>query len=225
MAWNGHIFEVVNIYGKHYEGQNQIGISVDGTEHEISMILYHPVDPRLIESDCEGALLAESNGDDDGWLFHHCDQDYMRDREIELRSGVIAVLQPTIDTLIESVITATDTKPRDWPIGEPWENRLVRRLRLNEMLGFRDKVIDCILEDARDNHIGWYHQNQHSSHLYNLVHDCIATTYRDNADTYSNVSTQIIQAAGTLSPHNYETRWDKVARLERERKAKAESNE
>lgn len=225
VAWNGHTFEVIDVNFRVVSGGTMLKIWLEGESHEINMLLHYPVDSRLTEEDCEGATLAEPNDDNDGWLFTQGNADHMRDREIELRAGLVAVLQPTIDRMIESVVTATENKPRDWPIGTPWENKLVRRTRLDEMLSFRDKAIACLLDEARERHIGWYHQNDAKSHLHNLVHDCIATTYRENSDTFSNVSSQIMQAAATLAPHAYETRWDKAARLKKEAAAREAENE
>lgn len=230
-AWNGHQFETVrckvfrrdsftntsNVIAQYAQGER--------SPFEREMIVYYPIDPRINKKDIHGATEPKSNAAGDGWLFYHDDADHMRDREVELRAGLVAVLQPEIDNLFESVVTATDTKPSDWPLGIPWENRLTRRLKLNDILKFRTEATKCLLTEARKRHVGWYHQNPHKSHLHNLVHDCITTVLRVEGNPYSRVYAEIRNAAVSLAPHLYETRWEQEARLERERKAAADAAE
>lgn len=229
LLWNGHEFELGDFYvaGEYWQNKNSWLVEVTPRDPdtmrrpvETLMHIYYPVDPRTNETDWKGANRAYANETNDAWLPAHDDADHMRDREVELRAGLVAVLQPEIDKLVQSVLTASDSKPSNWPLGIPWETRQTRRVKLDDILRFRDAAIECLLEEARERHIGWYHQHPHLSHLHDLVHDCITTTLRAEGNPYSRVFTEIRRAAVSLAPHAYETRWDREARLEAEAKAK-----
>ena len=73
--FNGHSFEVA---GYTWHGPEDIGL-VWPTPHESLMLLYCPVDPRIVEEDVRGARRAFPNADNTGWLFEHCDNDAMVD--------------------------------------------------------------------------------------------------------------------------------------------------
>ena len=221
--WNGHQFEICGFkifripptsstwYYRLWDPEVGLHLPIESTP-----ILYYPLDPRTNRTDWEGATRAYPNEDNTAWLPEHDDADHMRDREVELRAGLVAVLQPVIDDLEEAVLTATDNKPSNWPLGEPWENRLTRRLKLNDVLRFRKEATKCLLAEARKRHIGWYQQNPEKSHLHDLVHDCITTTLRAEGNPYSRVFSELRDAAVSLAPHAYETRWDQEARLKAE---------
>lgn len=222
--WNGHEFEVMGwvISSSHTEGYDwefEPGFDEAGEAGhttEFHMWLYYPIDPRTTRKDWEGATRAYANETNTGWLPAHADADHMHDREVELRAGIVAVFQPQLDNLLQAVLTATDNKPRDWPIGTPWETRQTRRLRFQKLIEFRDAAITCAITEARERHIGWYHQHPEESHLHHLVHDCITTTLAKAGDAYTVVYGEIRAAAVSLALHPYETRWDRAARLKAE---------
>lgn len=229
VLWNGHEFRIGDLridYGKPFSGEWHVSArtpddDVPERPVEYRMYAYFPIDPRTNEKDWHGATSAYANATNDGWLPAHCDNDHMLDREVELRAALVAVLQPEIDNLLQAVLTATDNKPSDWPIGTPWETRQTRRLKYQTMLKFREDATKCLLTEARSRYIGWYHQNPHESHLHNLVHDCITTTLRAENSPYTTIYTEVRNAAVSLAPHTYETRWDKKARLKAEAEAEA----
>ena len=212
VLWNGHEFEVIPLkYIAHNSRLWFYDLAVEDV-YELSMHFYFPIDPRTVAKDWRGAIKAYPNETNDAWLPEHCDNDHMMDREVELRSGLVSVFQPIIDKLTISVLTATANKPSDWPIGIPWETPLVRRLKLQELITFRDTIIQCLLKEARDRPIGWYHQNPHESHLHSLLQDCITRTNGDGS-TYSSVQGEIQSAITSLTTHTYERTWERKARL------------
>ena len=174
---------------------------------------YYPLDSRLVEKDIRRATRAKTNAAGDAWLFYHLDEDYMDDREVEIRAGVTAVFQPVIDELILGVLTATDTKPTSWPIGVPWETRNVRRNKAQLLVDFRNKAVATAIAAARERYIGWYQQNEADSHLHSLISAAITATKKAHqaARTFNIVDDKIANALKSLTEHTYLSRWDQEA--------------
>ena len=234
VGWNGHQFEILDFTVENFGEDWNLGLNYnDDNYHSVSlyesnMLVYYPLDPRTNETDWRGAILAKPNKTNTAWIPEHCDTDYMQDREVEIVSIIRTSFQPEIDELDYLVKIATDNKPRNWPIGTPWENRTVRLLKWLYLTQFREEVVKQAIKDARERYIGWYHQNPHLSHLHNIVHDSITKVAHASSEktSYIQIQENVRKTAASLAPHQYETRWDREARLERERKAKeAETNE
>ena len=226
VAWNGHLFEVVALRAETYNDQPKIEFMLHDEEHEWWSKIYYPIDQRLSERDCDGATLAVANSDNNAWLFLHCDQDYMRDREMELRSAIITLFQPYVDKLTMAVLATPAKRPTNAPIGVPWESQLSKRVKLDNLTTIREQIIACALKHVRELHIGAYHQAPHGSHIFERVRTCIAKAAFIHKFTqsaaYASVSGEMSAIIAEVSnPHDYETRWDKAARV----KAEAAANE
>ena len=218
LIWNGHEFEIGDVsIGVGLNEEWRIHVAPYGDTmarpSEQTMHGYFPVDLRTNEKDWRRAIKAYPNETNTAWLPEHCDNDHMVDREVELRAGLVGVLQPFINKLDVSVHTATDSKPSNWPLGIPWETRTVRRLKLQSLIDFLDKALECLLTEARDRPIGWYHQNPHESHLHNLIRNCILSTLNNPNNNFSTITSEVNSAATGLATHKYERAWDRRARL------------
>lgn len=209
-SWRGHEFQVVHVrMGSFERGRAWIQqLPYEGFPPASHFDIYYPVDPRMKKVDIHGATRAYVNPGNDGWLFEHADADHMRDREIEIRGGIVGAFQHKVDEATYAVLTATATRPSDWPIGTPWETEQTRRLKLASLTAFREKCVAKALADARERHIGWYHQNERESHLHTLVRDSITNTLA--AGSYPTISGMVNDVVEELDPHEYETRWDRL---------------
>ena len=205
-GWNGHEFETLG--GE--VGRWQFYLE---DNWEQGLIIYYPIDPRMTEEDIKGATLAYPNATNDGWLFAHCDADFHLDQEVRIKADIISLFQPGLDVRMSTVITARDTLQT--AALEKWQ----------KVVDFRSAVINRAETNARNVHLGWYHQNPHESHLHSLILSAIEGTkeHWDNTPAlkYSTVSGVVDPIIHALkNPHPYETRWDMAARLEAEKKAK-----
>lgn len=172
------------------------------------MELYYPLDPRIVREDIEDATRVWPNESNTGWLFQRGDADHMHDREIEIRSGLVAVFQPEIDKAVYAVLTATATRPSDWPIGTPWETEQTRRVKLNSLTTFRDSCIARALAGARDRYIGWYHHHPHESHLHTLIGDSIGAQLVSGS--HGDIADAVGRVVNGLDTYDYETRWGRL---------------
>ena len=209
-AWNGHEFEVLEAL---FIARGSTAVAIFRDTYEYEMLIHFPIDPRMIPSDIAGATRAYPNADNDGWLFAHCDADYHLDQEVRIKADIISLFQPGLDVRMSTVITARDTLQT--AALEKWQ----------KVLHFRTAVINRAETNARNVHLGWYHQNPHESHLHSLILSAIEGTkeHWDNTPAlkYSTVSGVVDPIIHALkNPHPYETRWDMAARLEAEKKAK-----
>ena len=101
-AFNGHQFEVRQCLVSQVADRSDGSYAYirwsthdDGQQpHEQSMEIKYPIDPRMILSDVEGAASAKHNADGTAWVFHHCDEDYMRDRESLLVAALTDAFAP-----------------------------------------------------------------------------------------------------------------------------------
>ena len=221
VAWNGHQFEVVRLHAEFREEKTRIYLLVEDEPHEFRMQMYFPVDPRTTVTDWDGAIDAVANSDNDGWLPIPCHNQYMTDREIELRSGIVAAFQPEIDELSVHVIIGLGTESHQRPLGIPWESNQTRRTKLQFLIDFRNKVIECAVAEARERHIGWYHQNPDKSHLHGIIKGCVETVRDKPGESWTTISSNIRDVLSSLQTHEYETRWDRDSRLKKEAAAKA----
>ena len=88
-AWNGHEFE---LFPGFIQDESTWILFKDMWEQ--SVLVHHPIDPRMTEADVAGATVAYPNADNTGWLFAHCDNDYMRDRESHLVATMTDAFAP-----------------------------------------------------------------------------------------------------------------------------------
>ena len=231
VAWNGHEFEVISLsVHARSPGGLEWGIEIAVSDEndnwtnlvESFMRVYYPIDPRTNATDWRGAVRAYLNKAKTHWLPEHCDEDYMRDREVEIIAVLRSTFTPHIEELDRQWKITPATKPSSWPIGTPFESRAVKFLKWDTLRTFREEAIKCAITEARERYIGWYHQHPHLSHVHNLAHDCITTTLaKAPANKYALVAGEIRNAAVSLAPHAYERRWDREARLKAEAEAAA----
>ena len=175
-----------------------------------------PVDPRMERVDIDGATRIYENATGDGWLFAHTDSKFHHEREIELVALITALFQPEIDGRLADAISAA-----------PHDNAraLANRVLWDRLLKYRDKVIECARKELRDHHIGYYHQNEEISYMYEAVLRCIHQAiffdrFVDSVE-YTSIKPSIDSVVSKVNLHPRETRWDKVARI----KAEAEARE
>ena len=225
-AWNGHEFETIEVVTHGYDARQKENYfyfkrQASGEEY---MEVYYPLDPRMTRQDIAGAIRAYPNTDNTGWLFQHCDQDYMRDQEYRLRSAVHTAFEFEIDKArwevdnrIHTVFIINNDANRS-AVG------LARRVHKG-LQDFRHEVAVEIVRDHRKRHIGWYHQNPQHAHLHDPLAKAIrAVKARWEADWAHEtrihvgpIISKVLEQVTIL--FNYETRWDMAARLEAEKKA------
>ena len=168
-AWNGHEFEAIQVkatYSAEYQVFSIKPVVSEGTEgddypvssEEQSMVLYYPIDPRMIRSDVAGATFVFPNADNDGWLFGHCDKDYMIDHEYKLLAAVTSSFERQDallhNELMESYSSALANNDNS--------NRLdvqLARQTYRDLGRFREDVKAAVLSEARMRFIGWYQTN------------------------------------------------------------------
>lgn len=222
--WNGHEFEVGSFYvpndAPNSEGEWTVTLYDFGQDHvrrvpsENVVHLYYPVDPVIVEKDVRGAVEAYANPDNTAWLFRHCGNKHMLDREVEIGSAVVRAFAPGIDKLQQACnlqLRLYARNPSDTSAGS---REQAARLKHAKLIEFRNKVLAHCETEARKRHLGWYHQNPDESHIHHIVHDAVTTLYHANKSDYGVVQAEIMRAAFTV--HTYETRWDQAARLKRE---------
>lgn len=228
VLWNGHEFEIGALIIQNQEtpaiGDPWVFIlqSYDDASDlesviEISMHVYYPIDPRTNLDDWKRATSAYKNSTNDGWLPSHCDADHMLDREVEIRSAVIAAFAPGIQKLQQACLLQLALLAKNPSDSSAGSRELAARLKLDKLTEFQNKVLSHCETEARKRYLGWYHQNPDESHIHNIVHDAVTTLYHANSDDFALVQNEIMRSAFTV--HAYETRWDQVARLKKEKEA------
>ena len=205
----------------------EVSIAIDdfGPHHAYSLeavefrtLFHYPLDPQITAEDIKGAKTAYANADNTGWLFSHTDASYHYDRELELRSAIVAVFQPQIDTLLASAISASTS-----------QRALANRVQWDRLVRFRDKVVECGTNRIKKMHLGWFQQNPDKSHLFSMVRSCIAEIAFKGLSTsdpdYTAVTAEVNAIRNTLNTFSIETRWEQAARIEAEKKAAAAAAE
>ena len=220
--WNGHEFEVAKIFvaDRLPHPWTIIKERTPNDEYEAtetSMLLHFPIDPRTNVKDWRGATSAYANKANDGWLPAHCDVDHMLDREVEIKSAVIAAFAPGMQKLQQACLLQLSLLAKNSSDSSAGSRELAARLKLDKLTEFQNKVLAHCETEARKRYLGWYHQNPDESHIHNIVHDAVTTLYHKNSDDFSLVQNEIMRSAFTV--HTYETRWDQEARLKKEAEA------
>ena len=218
VVWNGNEFEAIlaESWGWNTQPPYQIWPTVkwyDNAPYEKNMLMYYPIDQRTTVDDVRGATIAYPNETNTGWLFAHCDEDAMIDYEKELAAAVVGEFAEAIDAAQVKVNESTNATVRAQAVG----NHLA-------LVAYRDAVVESVVTWCRTLHIGWQEQNPHEAHVHFPVLraiQAVATAWQaDRAADYGKVNAKVAAIIKGLSkPHTYETRWDKAARIEAERKA------
>ena len=195
------------------------------------MTAYFPIDPRMKSVDVINANHAYPNETNDGWLFAHCDKDYMIDHEYKVLSGISAAFEEELEDRETDIYSAIqDVLTTNTP-----ENRTILtgyRRTHEPLLRFIKDVKTAALVEMRSKHIGYYHQNPHESHIHLIIERAIETTIPKWS-----VASRLVLEYGPIkayvdrvlafvkAKHAYETRWVKEARLAAEAKAKEAEQE
>ena len=224
-CWNGHEIELVtpsSVLVSSRTGRLQISL-VYPHLYELRMLVHYPIDPRMTEVDVRRATIRYPNEDNSGWLFAHCDADWMLDHERHLTSSVSDAFDEEDRKLHKALMTAN----HNLIISNTIENRtafLNARQVHDNFSVFRQETKNAIIAEANTRHIGYYHQNPHEAHIHVPLERAIEATIRSWSQNTARFSAwmQIRSAVeATLGAvrnrHLYETRWDMEARLERER--------
>ena len=229
-AWNGHEFEVMaaKFYINTLSLSGSLNLEIPLTR-EYGAVIYYPIDPRMFVKDIAGATISYPNETNDGWLFAHCDNDYMRDRENLLVSALTDAFAP----VHRQFTRETDYTAVHNLVDRFRENALERATIADE---FHVAAELNLRKWARGLHIGWYHQNPHDAHINEPIEAAIKKTsaewaadtrevaepFLNKSDKLQKISTYIASVlARAAARHNYETRWDMEARIDAEKVASA----
>lgn len=239
-AWNGHEFEIcdisvynINNEGWHFNIYEGGGYQEQARSREEIMILHYPLDPRADKTDWAGAIEAYENEDGDGWLPRHCDADYHRDHEDILEAVIVGQFQPVINSLMLDAQTKLRTLMRTPDDSSAGSRELAARLKADAMLSVCDHLVKCAKKDAREKHLGYYHQYPEHSHYAQEILDCMnryifISKFTQSAD-YLKVSSEVQGIYDKMAEtHTYETSWEKRARVKAEaarREAERESSD
>ena len=191
------------------------------TMEETSMRTYFPIDQRMNRKDVAGATVAYPNEDNTGWLFRHCDQDYMSDHEAKLVAALTDAFAPMHRQLANRVMQLLVDN-----IVDRFKDAAIAKVHLMEQFHTETELL--LRKWARSLYLGYYHQNEHDSH----IHLPISTAIKANANAWKVIPTKltklqtiadevadVLSRAATL--HEYETRWDQEVRIAAEKKAAA----
>ena len=222
-CWNGHQFEtvevevVVNDPWFYFQPKRRPGDDNNRVSHEYAMMVYHPVDPRIVSADVDGADRAYPNAAKDGWLFAHADENWHHDHELEAEAALTAVFASEVEARTSKVLSALVT-------GSSRASRTATTVRDN-LIVFREDVRNHVIAAARTRHLGYQHQNPEDSHISDVLSKSLASVTdswtRKKATSYALIRTSVAAVRTRLATkHSYETRWDKAARLAREAAAK-----
>ena len=225
-AWNGHEFEVVEV---DLYVRSTVVSAFKAAPHEYSLLAYFPIDPRIIEADVARATVAYPNEDNTGWLFAHCDQDWMFDHEMRLRAAAESVFGGSH----RNSFLGVNIGMRLLLNNDTQENRAAAdRSRAHAQIldTFHADVVKLILHEARSRHLGYFQQNPHEGHVLAPIERAIRLVVSRWDSTPEGVANHklirkaVARALNTVQHrHGYETRWDQAARLEAERKAAEEA--
>lgn len=229
--FTGTAFEVVQAYLSHSEGSeyshltmNPTGVSIhQHPQIEEVSIIHRPIDPRIRVVDVHKATRAYQNADRTAWLFEHCNPGEHHDHYLSAEDVLISRFQLFIDN--------ADLKEREAPSGP---TKIAALNKLKNLLAFRNDAIYAIVEAEKAEHLGHFAQTDPEvGHVHDAVRLAINATKNKWAASpasltrYRTIVESIREISKRLAmPHTPETRWDKEARLERERKAaEAAANE
>ena len=221
--WDGLSFGVCSFHPGHPNKTGNTHVAIQDKElygpvvnnrpiHGGNVYLHYPVDPRITELDVVGATIAFANETNDGWLFAHCDDDFMHDHEVSLEDVAISVFQVEINKLQIDANTKLAALVKSPANSSTSSQELAARVKLNSLNVVLEHLLACIEKEARKRYVGYYHQNPDKSHLHQEVHDCLSSLVGLNKLTqtveYIQVSTELDRILAKLrDKHNYKYRW------------------
>lgn len=197
-------------------------------EHEHLQEWAFPIDPRLKKSDIEGATKIFPNSTNTGWLFLHSESDEHQDRADLLEAMMITSFQDVIDGMMQKTLAIVTTPPTNARpiIGDPGSgNAKAYYLQWNSLVEFRQECVKWLLEYEKILYIG-QHLQEDDLHTHDQMIRAITQAKkvwaRDKADDLSSISVEVTQVEKKINTmHTFETRWDRLARIEAEAKKAA----
>lgn len=209
--WNGHEFEVAETWGG-MQFVNLAWFRFNGA-YEIWSVLYYPIDSRMLPSDIAGAVRAYPNSDNTGWLFAHTQEGTHHDYELTLLAACDGVFQPLFRQFQVDMLRAS-TRPS-------------AEERFKLLAEFYGAVILKLRATARGTFLGEREQKAHPKEGWldrDLTEAVIATKTEwasDRPTDAATLSQALTYVTSALAMPSVETRWDKEARLEAEKKKEA----
>ena len=213
-AWNGHQFEVIEVFFRDVNFGRIESPRADGyryyrfsplyyeygNELESYMTVFYPIDPSVTEAQVEGAVEAYANPTNTGWLFKHTEADYHHDVEDALWSNVVTRFHPVLsEILIKTVVAPNDVQ------------RKTQQVTYESLLMYQSDVITAVMKEARSRHISYYHQNPLESYSRDPINRAFATvrTAWQNGDDskitrFRTISGYITQIEASLVLHDYQ---------------------
>lgn len=193
-------------------------VSLLCTSDDIVKVAY-PIDPAMTREDIEGATEIEPNSDNTGWLFFHGDKGKHHDHLLTVQSATIALFQPYLDQIDVKWKQAIAIPATAGPLVTRYAN----------LCEYRDDVIAAALEAEKKQLHGHFVRNEHPEvgHVHAAIKAGLSATKlkwgasQSLLTKYTTISRE--HEAVTLqlaTPHEPETRWARVARIEAEKKAK-----
>ena len=217
--WTGFTFQAIQTRLVD-RGPDSAGVQVGAADYlsgeagEFHMVLYFPLDPRIIESDIDGAVRAYPNADNTGWLFAHTDEGTHHDYELTLLAAIDGVFQPFFRQLqVDSISNASATA------------REKAELSFVTLSTFYGQVVAEARKLARAPFLGEREQKAHpregwldldiTNAVSTIEKKWKAAGYEELAD----IASAITYVKNSLAMPTVETRWDRAARIEKEKKA------
>ena len=212
--WNGHEFEVV--YGRLQYSSGSYSISFEWAHDPAGPIeyvthLYYPIDPRVVESDVVGARVAYPNETNTGWLFRHTDEGTHHDYELTLLAAIDGIIQPYFRQLIVDALSSVETT----------STRATKRFDL--LSQFYGSVVVEARKAARKVFLGEREQKAHPREgwLDRDITNAVAAVKTDWTGKRDKDLREIAQAIRyvetSLAMPSVDTRWDRDARLAKEK--------
>ena len=169
--------------------------------------------------------------DNTGWLFAHCDEDYHHDHEMRLRAAVDSLFGTAHRNSMQGVLFGIRRVQND---DTPEKRADADQARIHFTLTdkFHNEVVDAVLAEARTRPLGYYHKNPHEAHVHEPVEraiDRVTAIWKSTTSGAAdyNLVRKVVESVKSLvtTRHDYETRWDKEARIAAEKKAAEEAAE
>ena len=222
--WNGHKFEVSKVRGYiRKTGMSFVVVSdaPDEQTHEYQMLLYYPVDSRMIVSDVDRAVRPEPNETNTAWVFHHTDEGTHHDYELILRGALSGAFSPLLVQYQSDLIGLAARGASTEGVGKKYM----------KLAGFYGQALPQVRTIARATFLGEREQSPHPREGW-IDRDLTAaiaaveaawTGTRDADLTILAASLTYIKQS--LNMPAVETRWARVDRLAAEAEAAAESSD
>lgn len=210
--WKGEAFEVVEY------AQSSSDLFQPKGAFELGSILHYPIDPRIRPEDVAGALVAYPNEDNDGWLFAHCDADWMIDHEYKVLAAVTTAFEAQLDAALSEKDAALYAALEDDSL-HLRQAFAVKRRTYDSLAAFREDVKTALLYEMRGRHMGYFHQNPHEAHIHEPLERAITATVpkwniTERATEWGEIREAVEAIAATVETKPvYATRWDLAVKL------------